>query len=287
MLQLNLLPAENSYQAGVLLGMSEDLPDTKVCLGPCGRDLFLDCFKKHKTGRFGRVAWCKECLSKKEKEHRKLNPLTKEQRKVVRDRSRVFRDTHPLTERQRESESKRYKEYYSKNSEHIIASAIAWKKSNPEKARATYQAWFESNPEKSRAASRSWRKNNPDKVRELYVNWVASNQERVRELRKRWHTEHPEYRRFRHKVTSNSSFTFDQWLELLVEFNHQCAYCGRSDVPLTMDHRVAIVNGGHHTKDNIVPACRPCNSRKGAKDPSLFKLVVQRAPAHKDTETGA
>jgi len=256
--------------------MSEVLPEKKVCLGPCGRELLLKCFKKHKTGKFGRVAWCKECLSQNEKEYRKLNPLTEEQRKIVRERSKIFRDTHPLTEEQRNSESKRYKEYYSKNSEHIIAAAIAWKIANPERARATYQAWFEGNPEKARSASRRWRKNNPDKVRELYANWVASNQERIRELRKRWHTEHPEYRRLRYNVTSNSSFTFDQWLELLVEFNHQCAYCGRSGVPLTMDHRVAIVNGGLHTKANIVPACRPCNSKKGSKDPSLFEIVVKR-----------
>jgi 5-methylcytosine-specific restriction endonuclease McrA len=45
-------------------------------------------------------------------------------------------------------------------------------------------------------------------------------------------------------------------------------------VPLTMDHVVPLSKGGPHTKENVVPACRPCNARKkdrlldGTFDPS-------------------
>lgn len=44
----------------------------------------------------------------------------------------------------------------------------------------------------------------------------------------------------------------------------KCYYCG-SEVPpreLTMDHIVPIVRGGKTTKNNVVPACKDCNSRK-------------------------
>lgn len=60
-------------------------------------------------------------------------------------------------------------------------------------------------------------------------------------------------------------FTGAQWLALLERHNRTCAYCGRSDRPLTQDHLIPLCRGGEHTADNIVPACLPCNLRKGAR----------------------
>ncbi len=44
----------------------------------------------------------------------------------------------------------------------------------------------------------------------------------------------------------------------------RCHYCGAKVAPrdLTMDHLVPLVRGGTSTKQNIVPACKECNSRK-------------------------
>lgn len=54
-------------------------------------------------------------------------------------------------------------------------------------------------------------------------------------------------------------------------FGDSCAYCGRSDVPLTVDHAKPIARGGPHILANIRPACRPCNSRKHTRTISEFK----------------
>lgn len=64
------------------------------------------------------------------------------------------------------------------------------------------------------------------------------------------------------------------WATILGTFGHRCAYCGVSGVPLEREHRVPIARGGSQSPDNIVPACRPCNSRKGASDPAGWPLVV-------------
>ena len=43
-----------------------------------------------------------------------------------------------------------------------------------------------------------------------------------------------------------------------------CYYCGKR-VPaaeLTMDHIVPLVRGGRSVKENLVPACKACNTRK-------------------------
>jgi len=71
----------------------------------------------------------------------------------------------------------------------------------------------------------------------------------------------------RRKNTNNSinTFTAQQWLQILEEYDYRCAYCGIefSDINLpTRDHVISISKGGDNTKENIVPACRICNSKK-------------------------
>jgi len=41
-----------------------------------------------------------------------------------------------------------------------------------------------------------------------------------------------------------------------------CAYCGVADKPLQRDCVLALSRGGRYTFDNIVPACRSCNTSK-------------------------
>lgn len=45
--------------------------------------------------------------------------------------------------------------------------------------------------------------------------------------------------------------------------NFQCRYCGRSDVPLTVDHLVLWEEGGPSTESNLVAADKTCNKRRG------------------------
>ncbi len=44
-----------------------------------------------------------------------------------------------------------------------------------------------------------------------------------------------------------------------------CCYCGGKD-HLSVDHLIPTSRGGPNTGDNLVWACRPCNSSKNAKD---------------------
>lgn len=43
-----------------------------------------------------------------------------------------------------------------------------------------------------------------------------------------------------------------------------CHYCGEQFKPaeLTMDHLVPMSRGGKNNKGNVVPACKPCNTKK-------------------------
>ena len=71
---------------------------------------------------------------------------------------------------------------------------------------------------------------------------------------------------------ADPNFTVADWREVLEKYNHRCAYCGGSDKKLTVEHVVALDNGGSHNKDNIVPACGPCNFRKHTRALNLFTI---------------
>ena len=52
-----------------------------------------------------------------------------------------------------------------------------------------------------------------------------------------------------------------QWLALQAAWGG-CAYCGEIDGPLQRDCVLAISRGGRYTLENVVPACRSCNTSK-------------------------
>ena len=65
------------------------------------------------------------------------------------------------------------------------------------------------------------------------------------------------------------NYTHQEWKETVIFFGGCCAYCGRTmkkGERLTRDHLVAVADGGTTTQDNIVPACKSCNSSKGASE---------------------
>lgn len=52
-----------------------------------------------------------------------------------------------------------------------------------------------------------------------------------------------------------------QWTALQAAWNG-CAYCGATDTALQRDCVLPISRGGRYTLDNVVPACRSCNTSK-------------------------
>ena len=53
----------------------------------------------------------------------------------------------------------------------------------------------------------------------------------------------------------------EQWGALKAAWGG-CAYCGVTDKPLQKDCVLALSRGGRYTLENIVPACRSCNTSK-------------------------
>ena len=60
--------------------------------------------------------------------------------------------------------------------------------------------------------------------------------------------------------------------------NHRCQYCGRTSVPLTLDHVKPRQRGGRDLWENLVAACHPCNVKKGNRTPLEAAMPLDRRP---------
>ena len=71
-----------------------------------------------------------------------------------------------------------------------------------------------------------------------------------------------------------NDLTGDEWRSIMKAFDWCCVYCGRRSRSKTgnlqRDHIVPFSEGGKFTKGNIVPACAPCNQKKGTQDFEKF-----------------
>jgi 5-methylcytosine-specific restriction protein A len=56
-----------------------------------------------------------------------------------------------------------------------------------------------------------------------------------------------------------------------------CYYCGQKVgfANLTMDHTIPLSRGGRSTKDNLVPCCKECNTRKKGSLPIEWEEYLQ------------
>jgi 5-methylcytosine-specific restriction endonuclease McrA len=57
---------------------------------------------------------------------------------------------------------------------------------------------------------------------------------------------------------------------ILEKFGRHCVYCRVTDAPLNLDHVIPRSRGGSNRVSNLVPACIPCNTAKGAKSAEEF-----------------
>lgn len=110
---------------------------------------------------------------------------------------------------------------------------------------ARSRSYYHSNLTKSREKVKRWRRNNPAKRSAQHF------RERVR------------------RAAVQQDLSEEQWGAIKRAYRHRCAYCSRRR-PLTQDHVVPVSKGGRHTASNIVPACRSCNSSKGASRPKVI-----------------
>ena len=235
----------------------------------CGKWLVANNFnfRKKKKGKWGLYSQCKECESKYKKQ---------------------------WDENNKEYHKEYHKEYYKNNKEYIKECNKQWRENNKEYKKQ----WDENNKEYIKQYNKQWRENNKEYNKE----WKENNKKHIKEYNKQWYEDNKEYHKEYYKKwnENNPEKSFNirnkrrskeenqgrginelQWNECYKWFNWKCAYSGeklqknKSTYGRTLDHIVALDNGGLNEPWNIVPMRKGYNSSKQDRIDSMTWYLEQ------------
>jgi 5-methylcytosine-specific restriction endonuclease McrA len=163
-------------------------------------------------------------------------------------------------------------------------SCVAYK--DQERQRAYAREWLKRNPQKARDAVRRWNKSHPEQRRAAKRLYYARHREQHKEVMAAYHKAHPEVLRAKSNAyrararAAEGQFTSAEWRALVESYGSKCAYRGEVG-PVQVDHRTPLTRGGANSIDNILPACRKCNTEKGQLTEAEFRarLAAERGLA--------
>lgn len=149
------------------------------------------------------------------------------------------------------------RELYAQNKERISAKRRARRKLFPEREKSYRRRYRLAHLAKIREYDRLWklrqRQLTPEKARQIDRNNYRNNPKRfIEKNRKR-------------KTLKRSGIVADCSRRLkLLELERFCHWCCRALIEMnrSIDHVIPLARGGHHIPDNLVVACKKCNSSR-------------------------
>lgn len=133
-----------------------------------------------------------------------------------------------------------------------------------QKSTFNHSEWRMRNREAQLAREREWVKANPEAVRARKKKWADNNREYIRLAAQR---------RRLIKAGKNAA-SLEEMASIIASANGKCFYCDENADPLELDHFIPVARGGGGEIGNLIPACRSCNAKKGARDPHVWVREV-------------
>ena len=158
------------------------------------------------------------------------------------------------------------------NRERILKRMKQYVDDNKEKITEQRKQHYIENSERIKEEARQYRINNSEQLKQYRI----KNRDRTLIIRKQYmqtrkgkasQQKNNAKRQAREQEIINT-LTAEEWIDILKEYKFRCAYCGKEFTLFdreTRDHVIPISKGGDNTKENVVPACRSCNSQKSNK----------------------
>ncbi|MGH2492373.1 MAG: HNH endonuclease [Candidatus Limnocylindria bacterium] len=239
----------------------------------CGRDFVGMRNKRYCSDRCKKIAWIQRSLFKRSESDRRSRSTTHGTCMTCGSAFVGMRDRRYCSARcaerarrplRRDYDREKARRYRARFPERVKAYRVAHRQQQADSERR----WRRANPERVRATQRRFRDKDREHYRQLLRDWDRRNRGKRRAMNAAWRKAHPDRnahvsaKRRALELAAPGSHTYEQWVALLEEWGNCCAYCGASGVPLERDHVVPLALGGSHDIDNILPACRACNSRK-------------------------
>jgi 5-methylcytosine-specific restriction endonuclease McrA len=242
--------------------------ETKRCSN-CKQDIpaTSEYFSKNKDGFSNYCRTCaNECVRQYRKTHKaeiaKYREDTKEH-KSEQSKKYYIENKEAITIRN--------KKYHELNKEHFSEYKKEWKIINKDRILEVDKKYYEANREILLEKGKQYYEANKEQFAIQHRRYYENNLELVKGFRRVYRINNPDVAR---KMTQRRrakacllpcTLTVEQWEVIKHSFDEKCAYCGK-ELPLEQEHFVPLVSGGEYTHNNIIPACRSCNSSKGAKD---------------------
>lgn len=255
----------------------------KYCTKCLELKLFND-FAKSSKEKDGYVQVCKKCRHKyykdnfehfaqKGREYNQINKEEKQQYKAeyyLKNKERLSKEQKEYYELNKQQIMDRQRDYYFENKEAIQA----YKKEHnkmyaPKYADIRRNRYFE-NHEANLKKRNQYRIDNAEKIK------ASRRTEHGKELM-RYHKQ----KRKSLKKQLPANYGINEWNSCKAHFDNQCAYCGEVK-PLEQEHFIPLTKSGEYTINNIICACRNCNSSKGNKD--FFEWYPKRKSYSKQRE---
>lgn len=137
--------------------------------------------------------------------------------------------------------------------------------------------WELANPLKKRAGEWVWQARNRGRIATTHRAWYLANRDRALEASRNWshmnRARKAAFQRGRAAKLSATEWSEEELARAKALLRGTCAYCGTTE-NLTFDHIIPLSRGGEHQIGNLVAACKPCNSRKHAKDELEFRALL-------------
>lgn len=155
-----------------------------------------------------------------------------------------------------------------------------YREANRAAIRENYRRWYKANPKAMNKKSRRNYEVNREAMRERNRRWREANREADRERHRRYHEANPDKKRARwharrarkrdafvEVVVPRQVYERDNWTCHICELKISKATSNVWPRPTspTVDHVVALANGGEHSYANCKTAHLRCNLSKGAR----------------------
>ena len=253
--------------------------ETKIC-SKCGleKSLINEYFRQEKRNKDGFRGSCRICESL----YRKL--------KYWSDIEKYAQKNKEYRAKNKEKIATTKKKYSKENSSILAIKSKTWRENNREKYLEGLTKYRKENSDKIKEQEKKYRELNKSKINQYMKKYrfenidiiarqrkqyYKNNMETIRKSHKQWIKNNPnkciKYTQNRNAMKKKLLYNLseEQWEATLKIFNYQCAYCTKIHnqyEKLHQEHFIPLSHGGEYSINNIIPACKSCNSSKRDRD---------------------
>ena len=246
-------------------------------------------FVKSKTCKWGYSTRCKECDRKyREKNKEKMKEYNEQyyekNKEQIKEKNKQYREENKeyyqeyhkqYREENKEQMSEYMKEYYEEHKEEMSEHMKQYREEHKEQILKKNKQYYEENKEEILKKNKQYYEENKEQIAEHMKQYREEHKEEILKKKKQYREENPHIsfnnhnKRRQLEENQGNGISKEQWLEMMNFFEWKCAYSGEklsSKEVRTIDHIVALNNGGLNEIWNCVPMYRSYNTSKHTKD---------------------